>query len=404
MPSRTAALFASYESAFQRMPKRERLRADQLTDRARHLLEDRIGKHAHPPHAGFAHVGFGLFAQHTCFVDGSAALLSLSQGTAVCLRHAEVGASEIVGEDPGQRFVITPETDASSAAPVWVRLIIDIWRRVAGQEGSVQAAVVTTVFPTSVEPYLASLAVATMRAVHLAQGLSATTPIPYAALCTVISELIDGPYSVAYLMAADADSVDTIVLVNTLTAERRNVAIPGGDSICWGIVDVGSGAPMGEEAYRNMATLAQEALVILKDGPHRDLRSLALLDFKALHRALASLPKRLRPVVRFLVGESHRAHHLDTALRRSDWQVVGGLLFFSHASLRDEWAGTNAEIDFVVETVESRGGDGMYGACLTGRGGCVLVVGQRYAVPACVERIKEGFMERFGREPRAMLL
>ena len=403
MPTRPAALFASYERAFQRMPKRERLRADQLTDRATHLLEDRLGARPGTVHAGFAHVGFGLFAQHTCFVDGGAALLSLSQGTAVALRRVGDDPSEIAGEDPGQRFLVTTD-EPSSPAPIWLRLIAAIWRRVAGQTDGVQAAVVTTVFPTCVEPYLASLAVAAMRAMHAACGLPATTPIPYAALCTVISELIDGPYSVAYLMAADAGSVDTIVLVNTLTAERRNVAIPGGDAICWGIVDVGSMAPLGEEAYRNVETLAKEALAILKEGPHRDLRSLTLLDFRSLNRALAGLPKRLRPVVRFLVGESHRAHHLDTALRRSDWQVVGGLLFFSHASLREEWAGTNAEIDFVVEAVESRGGEGMYGACLTGRGGCVLVVGQRYAVPSCVERIKEEFLERFGREPRAMLL
>ncbi len=403
MPTRPAALFASYESAFQRMPKRERLRADQLSDRARHLLEDRLGVQPGTLHAGFAHVGFGLFAQHTCFVDGGAALLSLSQGTAVALRRVGDDATEVVGEDPGQRFALPGAGDMESA-PIWVRLIAAIWRRVAGQAGGIQAAVVTTVFPTCVEPYLASLAVATMRAVHDIQGLPATTPIPYAALSAVIAELIEGPYSVAYLMAADAGSVDTIVLVNTLTGERRNVAIPGGDAICWGIVDVGSDAPLGEEAYRNVAALAQESLAVLKVGPYRDLRSLALLDFRALNRALAGLPKRLRPVVRFLVGESHRAHHLDTALRRSDWQVVGGLLFFSHASLREEWAGTNAEIDFVVEAVESRGGEGMYGACLTGRGGCVLVVGQRYAVPGCVERIKEGFLERFGREPRAMLL
>lgn len=98
--TRSAALFASYESAFQRMPKRERLRADQLTDRARHLLVDRPGSIPGETHAGFAHVGFGLFAQHTCFVDGGAALLSLSQGTAVAVRRMGEGISEAVGRGP----------------------------------------------------------------------------------------------------------------------------------------------------------------------------------------------------------------------------------------------------------------------------------------------------------------
>ncbi|MEZ4702100.1 MAG: hypothetical protein R2834_17330 [Rhodothermales bacterium] len=385
------------------MPKRERLRSDQLTDRARHLLTDRFGAGG-DTHVGYAHSGFGLFAQHTCFVDGEAALLSLSQGTAVAVRVVDEGPSVMVGEGPGTRFDIEALEAGQLDAPLWARVVAAVWPMVREAGRHVQVAVIATGVPNVAEPYLASIAVATMRALLLARGREEGVELPFSALSAEISRLIRGPYSMAYLMAADAGSVDTIVMVNTLTRARRNIPIPGGDAICWGIVDVGSGAPRDEGAYRQFAHLAEEALQILKKGPYRDLRSLASLEFRELNRALGSLPKKLRPVVRFLVGETHRAHHLDTALKRSDWQVVGGLLFFSHAALRQEWAGTNEQVDYVVETVESLGGEGMYGACLSGRSGCVLVVGQRYAVPSCIERIKEGFMDRFGREPEAMLL
>jgi galactokinase len=272
-----------------------------------------------------------------------------------------------------------------------------------GREEPFRLSLVTTVPPSCVEPYVASVAVAVANAWLSASGRRGEG-LPYGRLSLAISHLIRGPYSPAYLMAADAEVTDAAMIVNTLTGERRELPVADDTSVCWSLVDAGTEPWQGAGAYEAFADLAREALLILRNGPYPDLRSLATLDFKELNKALGRLPKRFRPVVRFLVGESHRTQHVETALRREDWHVVGGLLFFSHASFRTEWAATNAEVDYVVSEVEASGGEGMYGACLTGRSGCVLVVGERHATPACLGRMRDGFEERFHRTPRFLLL
>ena len=84
--------------------------------------------------------------------------------------------------------------------------------------------------------------------------------------------------------------------------------------------------------------------------------------------------------------------------------MFGVLLLMSHASLKNDWEGTNEIADFVVDLVEGMSIDGMYGACTTGRGGCILVVGQPFVVPQCLDRIKSAVMDRFQVVPDTLLL
>jgi galactokinase len=76
----------------------------------------------------------------------------------------------------------------------------------------------------------------------------------------------------------------------------------------------------------------------------------------------------------------------------------------SHASRRDEWGGTSAEANFIVEQVETMTLDGIYGACMTGRGGYVILVGQPHALPLGLDPLKAAFEKRFGFVPYAMSL
>ena len=79
-------------------------------------------------------------------------------------------------------------------------------------------------------------------------------------------------------------------------------------------------------------------------------------------------------------------------------------MFISHASLSNEWNGTNKAIDFVVAEAQNMSSDGIYGACMTGRGGYVLVVGLPLALPQFMEAMSKQLKERFNREPKCLLL
>ena len=116
------------------------------------------------------------------------------------------------------------------------------------------------------------------------------------------------------------------------------------------------------------------------------------------------LPRRYRPLVRYLVSENRHVHKLVFAIRRKDWQMFGALLLISHACRRNDWGITTPEADFIVDQVQAMTLEGLYGGRMSGRGGSVLVVGQPFTIPEAFERIQTAFEARFERTLRAILL
>ena len=148
----------------------------------------------------------------------------------------------------------------------------------------------------------------------------------------------------------------------------------------------------------------EDVLGTLQKDTFPKLTSLRDLEHRDLDRALGALPRRLRPYLRHLVTENRRVQKLVAAVRRNDWQMFGALLLMSHASTRTDWDSTGARVDFVVEQVEQMTLEGMYGGFMSGRGGCVLVLGQPFTVPRALDRIADAFEAHFGARPDTMLL
>jgi galactokinase len=84
--------------------------------------------------------------------------------------------------------------------------------------------------------------------------------------------------------------------------------------------------------------------------------------------------------------------------------MFGALLLMSHSSHQKDWGSTNELVDAVVHETETMSIEGMYGAGITGRGGCVLVAGQPFIVPRCLDRIQVALKERFNIRPDVTLL
>lgn len=396
-----------YLYALDRLQERETLRPEQLTERARRLLQEQLGGAEAPVEGAFAHGGTGLLGEHTHYFDGFALLLALPQGTAVAVRTAAGPASRIVfdGSDHTWTFDRTaPAENDSGETPSWACLVEYLVRRLAPAAVQVEAAIVSTIHASCMDAYLAALGVATTRALQALFALPDDTEPLLRQVCEILIACLDCPFSIAYLIAADAGRPDAYVLVDTHTFEHLALPAPAHDVLGWGLVDVGR-APLREAAfYRKRKEMAEEALGVLQKKGFPQVRSLRELEHRDLQAALGVLPRRLRPIVRHLVTENRRVQKLVAAVRRRDWQMFGALLLMSHASLRNDWESTTEEVDFVVEQVEAMSVEGMYGACMTGRGGCVLMLGQPFIVPRCLDRIQTAGEARFGTAPDVMLL
>lgn len=100
-----------------------------------------------------------------------------------------------------------------------------------------------------------------------------------------------------------------------------------------------------------------------------------------------------------VICEDRRALDGAAALRRGDLAAFGALMNASHASLRDDYAVSCAELDFLAETAQKIGG--VYGSRMTGGGfgGCTVSLMEQTAVEHFVSTVKAAYLDRFGIDP-----
>jgi galactokinase len=102
---------------------------------------------------------------------------------------------------------------------------------------------------------------------------------------------------------------------------------------------------------------------------------------------------------RHVLEEVGRTIAAREALERGDMRAFGACMLAAHASLRDLYEVSVAELDCLVEAASSC--DGVFGARLTGAGfgGCAVAVLSKGAEQAFAESVTNAFASRFGKRP-----
>jgi galactokinase len=110
---------------------------------------------------------------------------------------------------------------------------------------------------------------------------------------------------------------------------------------------------------------------------------------------------KMDPVVyrrgRHVISEIERTIHAAAGVRASNWPTVGQLMYASHASLRDDYEVSCAELDTVVDIAREIGAvGGVFGCRMTGGGfgGCTVALVQADKVKAISSRIEEHYEKR----------
>jgi galactokinase len=325
-------------------------------------------------------------------------------GTAVAIRRTSAEESKIVFEGGAETWLFDGSVSSASSSPDWVRVAEGVIQRLSDGPHQVEAAIVSTVPACCVDAYLAALGISVARGAQSLFSYPQSGEEIQQLVREIITSIIQQPFGMAYLMAADAGRPEYLLLVDTNTLEGLPIAAPARDEVGWGIVDVGMG-PLRDASFQvKRHEMTREATDTLRRKGFPSLYSLRQLEHKDLKQALDVLPRRLRPIVRHLVTENRRVQKLVAALRRRDWQLFGALLLMSHSSLQKDWGATNELVDAVVHEAEAMSLEGIYGACMTGRGGCVLVAGQPFSIPRCLDRAQGALKEQFDLEADVMLL
>jgi len=376
---------------------------DALRQRARDLLADRMGASGLSAATAYASGTVSVQSDQTHYSDGFGLFLPLRQGVAVAARRAE--AARVVFAGGGE----TPSDDPVEAPP-WATVVLRLLQELAADQ-PIEVGVASTVPGVCRDGYLGALAVAVVRAVR-ALDVPTTVNLERVAplrddlvplLAAEIGRVLDQPYSEGYVLATFAGAEPAFTLVDTATREHLPVETDARTALRWAILDPRAQALRPAAFHRRRQTQAEEALRVLRENGFEGLEAFRDLEHRDLERATEALPAPLRPVARHLVTENRRVQKHVAAMRRDDWQMVGALLLMSHASQRDHWQSTPDAADAVVGEAERRTYDGLYGACMTGRTGAVLVTGRPQNFGAELHRLVDAVAARRP-APRVLLV
>ncbi len=407
--SGSARVFSQPRSPLQLLGSTETPSVESLLAEAQGLLVHAFGEGdaTAASSEGFAYGGIGLLAQHTSYYDGFAVVLGLSQLAAVVLQPGK-GQTRIALDHwyPGEAQVGDTSAGDNAASNVpdgWGRVVEKVLQEFSPPDTFWNVAIVSSIPAGCFEAFLSALSVAATKAVCAAQHKDVPADM-VSTVRSIIQDAIDAEFSKAFLMVAQQAPPNTLCIIDTLTEELIPFDAPTRDKLSWALVEAEKVTPRSMDFYHACGVAGQEALTLLKDTPFAGYGSFRDVDHLDLPRVLAALPMKYRAIVRHLVNENKRVQSMIGAIRGEDWQKLGGLLFISHSSLSTEWQGTNDAIDGVVALAEQMSAEGVYGACMTGRGGYVLLVGLPLALTRFVGQIEKQLHERFQRKPRIIML
>jgi galactokinase len=179
------------------------------------------------------------------------------------------------------------------------------------------------------------------------------------------------------------------LFLDTRSLHAEHVPLqPGPDDLALLVVDTGVHHGNAQSGYGQRRASCETAAAQLGVRALRDVTVQDLDD--ALHELADD---ELRARARHVVRENARVLLAVSALRSSDWGTLGELMSASHASLRDDYEVSCAELDTAVGAAVRAGA---LGARLTGGGfgGSVIGIAPRPALVAVAAAVNRAFEAR----------
>jgi len=161
--------------------------------------------------------------------------------------------------------------------------------------------------------------------------------------------------------ASAACVAGAVLLFDTLIGSTENIPFdPAAHGLTVLVIDTRVAHSLADGEYGKRRASCEQAAKLLRVPQLRDIQ------IHDLPRALNRLPDdELRRRVRHVVTENDRVVRTVELLRQDRITDIGDLLTASHASLRDDYDVSCAELDLAVQTVLAAGA---YGARMTGGG------------------------------------
>ncbi len=335
-----------------------------------------------PDQVAFAPGRVNLVGEHTDYNDGFVLPMAIDEGIAAAFaprtdRLLRVQASEV---RQTREIDLAALPHAKSSVSGWFRYVAGVaWAMQAAGEPLAGADIALAAnLPTG-----AGLSSSAALELAIARVLSAVAARPWdpraAALASQRAEHEFAGVACGIMdqMAVACARAGQALLLDCRTLDVRDVALPADVRIV--IMHSGVRRALATSAYNDRRASCERAVAAVRElAP--DVRALRDVDASLLERARGRMDETTFRRAAHVVAENARPDALAQALAAGDLAGAGHVMSASHASLRDLYDVSCAELDTLVAIAERQ--PGCHGARLTGAGfgGCAIALVEHHSV------------------------
>lgn len=179
-------------------------------------------------------------------------------------------------------------------------------------------------------------------------------------------------------------------------------AVPLMPAVALVIADSGVRHSLSTSAYNERRAACEQAVKLLQQNLPElgSLRDISPVEFAAYGE---SLPPEIRKRAEHVVKEIARVESAVAALKTGKKQSFGALMYSGHASLRDLYEVSTAELDTLVAIAHDL--PGCIGARLTGAGfgGCTINLVEESQAPDFIQSLQQAYYEKTKRKAQVYL-
>lgn len=358
--------------------------AFQLEEQVRRRFQQAFG--GAPATVAAAPGRMNVIGEHTDYNDGWVLPAAIDRYVAAAVRPRADGQLLCVS-DTSREGVRVPALYQSPRGD-WVDYIVGVRRQIDTDTGF-DVAIAGEIPIGAGLASSAALEVATARAMLAGIGAE-LAGVELARLCQRVENDFIGartgimdPFTALFAKAGSA------LLLDCRSLEYEIIPLPGA-RLSWLLADTRVKHALAASAYNQRRAECEAAAAAMG---RRTLRDATEADLERLTDPV--LVQRARHVV----SENGRVAAAATALRANDDTVLGGLLYASHESLKNDFSVSSPELDTLV--MLARELDAVRGARMMGGGfgGCVLVLHESNDLVRVKEHLRQGYARRFDRAP-----
>ena len=346
-----------------------------------------------------------LIGEHTDYNDGFVLPMTLGRAVYIAARAREDDRLRLrslnFDEEAALRVGNPPETPPAHWATYVGGVLCQLHRRGAFETG-MEMLLFGDVPVGAGLSSSAALEVAVAVAVEAVSG-SPQDPVETATLCQQVEHTYAGVQcGIMDQFAARLGQANQALFLDCRTLDYRSVPLPL-DRAGIVVVDSGVRRQLAASKYNERRAECAQAVAYFQQI-HPSVQALRDVSPAFFEQHKAGLPEVIRKRAQHVVEENARVEEAVRLLEAGDLAGFGACMNRSHESLRDLYAVSCRELDFLAATAQQT--PGVLGARMTGGGfgGCTVNLVEKLAAEAVCEAIADQYERHYDRVANVYLV